>query len=154
MTTPIASAEKKETVRSPAQWVTLSYAAVFLLVGAAGFIPGITTGYDTLQFAGHHSEAMLFGIFQVSALHNIVHVLYGLVGVALARSATSARHFLLWGGVVYLGLWLYGLIIDTDSVANFVPLNTADDWLHLGLGVTMIALSFLRRESRHARSIR
>ena len=38
---------------------------VFLLVGIAGFIPGITTAYDTMQFAGHESEAMLLGLFQV-----------------------------------------------------------------------------------------
>ncbi|GAA1168211.1 hypothetical protein HNR11_000021 [Nesterenkonia sandarakina] len=140
-------AEKRQTVRSPVQWAALAYGAVFLLVGAAGFIPGITTGYDTMAFAGHHSEAMLLGIFQVSVLHNIVHLLYGVVGVALARTGTAARHFLLWGGVVYLGLWIYGLVIDKNSMANFVPLNTANDWLHLGLGVTMIALSFLPRRT-------
>lgn len=121
------------------------YGVVFLLVGVAGFIPGITTNYDTMQFAGHHSEAMLMGIFQVSILHNVVHLLYGVVGVAVARSGIAAKHFLLWGGLVYLGLWLYGLLIDKDSAANFVPLNTANDWLHLVLGVTMVALSFLPR---------
>lgn len=40
-------------------------------------------------------------------------------------------------------LFVYGLIIDLDSAANFVPLNSADNWLHLGLGVAMVALSFL-----------
>jgi hypothetical protein len=134
--------------RSPVQAVALLYGIVFLLVGIAGFIPGITTGYDTLQFAGHRSEAMLMGIFQVSILHNIVHLLYGLAGVALARTGTSARHFLLWGGIVYLVLWLYGLFVGHDSPANFVPLNNADNWLHLGLGITMVALSFLPRTHR------
>ena len=50
---------------------------MFLLVGILGFIPGITTGYDDLSFAGHHSEAELLGIFQVSVLHNLVHVAFG-----------------------------------------------------------------------------
>ncbi|WP_144837405.1 DUF4383 domain-containing protein, partial [Kocuria rosea] len=54
-------------------------------------------------------------------------------------------HYLLWGGVVYLGLWIYGLLSGQDSAANFVPLNPADDWLHLVLGVTMVGLSFLPR---------
>jgi hypothetical protein len=40
-------------------------------------------------------------------------------------------------------LWLYGLLIDHGSDANFVPVNTADNWLHLGLGVGMIALGLL-----------
>jgi hypothetical protein len=47
-------------------------------------------------------------------------------------------------------LWLYGLFVGHDSPANFVPLNTADNWLHLGLGVTMIVLSFLRRTNHTA----
>lgn len=133
------------TPRSPIQYAALAFGAVFLLVGIAGFIPGITTGYDTLQFAGHHSEAMLLGIFQVSILHNIVHLLYGVAGVLLARTAPQARLFLLVGGIVYLVLWIYGLVIGHDSPANFVPLNTADNWLHLVLGVVMVALTFLYR---------
>ena len=47
--------------------------------------------------------------------------------------------------MVYLGLWIYGLLSGQDSAANFVPLNPADDWLHLVLGVTMVGLSFLPR---------
>lgn len=142
------AATRHSISRSPVQIAALIYGIVFLLVGIAGFIPGLTTNYDTMQFAGHHSEAMLLGVFQVSILHNIVHLLYGIAGVALARKGTTARHYLLWGGVVYLVLWLYGLFVGHDSPANFVPLNNADNWLHLGLGVTMIALSFLPRTHR------
>jgi hypothetical protein len=47
------------------------------------------------------------------------------------------------GGVVYLVLWVYGLVIGHDSSANFVPLNTADNWLHLLLGLAMIPLGLL-----------
>lgn len=133
------------TNRTSVQTFALLYGVVFLLVGIAGFIPGITTNYGSLQFAGHESGAMLLGIFQVSWLHNIVHLLYGAAGLALARSAGGARHFLLWGGIVYLVLWIYGLVIQKESAANFVPLNTADDWLHFVLGVTMVGLSFLGR---------
>ncbi|MEF3121250.1 DUF4383 domain-containing protein [Kocuria flava] len=145
MTTP---ATDRTTHRSPVQTAALLYGVVFLLVGVLGFVPGITTGYDSLQFAGHTSEAMLLGVFQVSILHNLVHLLYGIAGLALARSAGGARAYLRWGGAVYLLLWLYGLLIDKESAANFVPLNSADDWLHLALGVTMVALSFLRGHDR------
>ena len=116
--------------------------AVFVLVGILGFIPGITTNYGDMQFAGHSSEAELLGIFQVSILHNIVHLLFGLVGLVLARTVTGARAFLIGGGAVYLVLWLYGLLIDHDSSANFVPLNNADNWLHLVLGIGMVGLGF------------
>ncbi|WP_299302637.1 DUF4383 domain-containing protein [uncultured Brachybacterium sp.] len=133
--------------RSPVRLAALLYGIVFLLVGVAGFIPGVTTNVGSMQLGGHHSEAMLLGIFQVSVLHNIVHLLYGIAGLALSRRAGSARLYLLIGGIVYAVLWIYGLVIDKDSMANFVPLNTADDWLHFGLVLTMIGLSFLPRRA-------
>jgi len=114
--------------------------AVFLLVGILGFIPGITTDYGDMAFAGEGSEAKLLGIFQVSVLHNIVHLLFGIAGLALARTWEGARTYLIGGGVIYLVLWIYGLLIDRESGANFVPINTADNWLHFLLGVGMIGL--------------
>lgn len=129
--------------RAPVQWAALLAGAVFLLVGVLGFVPGVTTDYDTLEFAGHHSEAKLLGLFQVSVLHNLVHLLFGVAGVAMSRARKTARHFLVGGGAVYLVLLAYGLLVDMDSEANFVPLNTADNWLHLVLGVGMIGLGIL-----------
>ncbi len=57
--------------------VALVFGVVFLVVGIAGFIPGITTDYDTMTWAGHHSDAKLLGIFEVSVLHNIIHLAFG-----------------------------------------------------------------------------
>jgi hypothetical protein len=125
------------------QKAALAVGAVFLLVGILGFVPGITTGYDTMTFAGHHSEAMLLGIFNVSILHNIVHLLFGVAGIAMARTFSGARAYLIGGGIIYLVLFIYGLLIDHHSAANFVPLNTADNWLHLALAIGMIALGVL-----------
>lgn len=122
--------------------------AVFLLVGVAGFIPGVTTDYDTMEFAGHESEAMLLGIFQVSILHNIVHLIFGVAGLALARSWNGSRMFLIGGGLVYAALWIYGLLVDKEHQANFVPLNTADDWLHFGLAVAMVGAGVLLSRER------
>ncbi|MGW5849116.1 DUF4383 domain-containing protein [Streptomyces sp. NPDC055254] len=133
----------RTTGRTPVQLAALVVGAVFLLVGVLGFVPGITTDYESLRFAEHHSEAKLLGIFQVSVLHNIVHLLFGIAGIAMARTAGSARAFLIGGGVIYLVLWIYGLIIDHDSAANFVPVNPADNWLHFFLGIAMIALGVL-----------
>jgi hypothetical protein len=128
---------------SDLQKAATAVAAVFLLVGILGFIPGITTNYSAMQFAGHESDALLLGIFEVSILHNIVHLLFGIAGLAMARTWSGARSFLIGGGIVYLVLWLYGLLINQESAANFVPLNTADNWLHFVLGAGMLALGFL-----------
>jgi hypothetical protein len=140
------------TTRSPVQNTALIVGVVFLVVGIAGFIPGITTHYDQMTFAGPNSMAMLLGVFMVSVLHNIVHLIFGVAGLALARTALGARWYLIAGGVVYLVLWLYGLFVQQRSSANFVPLNTADNWLHLVLGVGMIALGVLTTRTVAARS--
>ncbi|MFD9400233.1 DUF4383 domain-containing protein [Streptomyces sp. NPDC060011] len=134
--------------RAPVQAAALLVGVVFLLVGVLGFVPGITTHYGEMSFAAHHSEAKLLGVFQVSVLHNLVHLAFGVAGVALSRSASRARTYLLVGGAVYLVLWLYGMVIEGDSAANFVPVNSADNWLHLILGLGMIAAGALLTRDR------
>lgn len=140
--------------RAAVQWAAIAVGAVFLLVGVLGFIPGVTTNYDELTFAGHHSGAQLFGVFNVSGLHNVVHLVFGVLGIALSGTFTGARGFLIGSGVVYAALWLYGLVIDHDSGANFVPVNTADNWLHLGLAAGMLALGLLLGRTGDAPDLR
>ncbi|MGI8415177.1 MAG: DUF4383 domain-containing protein [Nakamurella sp.] len=143
MSQPRSTVHAGRTARHPVQLVALVVGIVFLLVGILGFVPGITTRYDDMEMAGHESMAMLLGIFMVSALHNVVHLLYGIVGVIASRTARFSCSYLIVGGVVYLVLWIFGLVVDQDSGANFVPLNTADNWLHLFLGIGMIGLGVL-----------
>lgn len=128
--------------RSRAQWASLIVGATFLLVGILGFIPGITTNYSKLGFIDQHG-AKLIGVFEVNALHNIVHLAFGVLGILLASRHDSARTFLLVGGIVYLVVWVYGAIVDFASSANFIALNTADNWLHFLLGAGMLALGAL-----------
>jgi arginine exporter protein ArgO len=128
--------------RTMAQTAALVVGVVFLLVGILGFIPGITTNYGDMTFAGHDSGAELLGIFQVNVLHNIVHLLFA-VGILMARTHSSAVTYLIGGGIIYAVVWLYGLAIDLDSTANFISLNRADNWLHLALAVGMVGLGVL-----------
>ena len=137
--------------RQPIQVVALLAGAAFLLVGVLGFVPGITTGFSDLSFAGRHSEAHLLGLFQISVLHNVVHLLFGVVGLAASRTAGGARGFLIGAGGVYLVLTVYGFLIGHDSPANFVPVNTADNLLHLGLGLGMVAAGLLLAPTGAAR---
>jgi hypothetical protein len=123
--------------------ITLVVGITFLAVGILGFVPGITTDVGRMELVGHDSPSELLGVFHVSVLHNVVHLLFGVVGIAAARTLRSARLFLLIGGAVYLLLVLYGLAVDMKEPANFVPLDEADNWLHFGLGVGMIALGLL-----------
>jgi len=116
---------------------------VFLAVGILGFIPGITTHYGDMSFASHMSGAKLLGLFQVSVLHNIVHLLFGVAGLAMARTIRSAKSYLIVGGIIYAVLFVYGIAVPMNSGANFVPVNTADNILHLLLALGMIVLGAL-----------
>jgi hypothetical protein len=132
--------------RTPVQNVARLVGIVFLLVGVAGFIPGVTTNlYEGLEFAGDDGTAELLGLFEVSVLHNIVHGLFGIAGLALAATASGARTYLIGGGAIYLALFLLGIVGGGD----WVPLNDGDNWLHLVLGAGMIGLGVITtRESR------
>jgi hypothetical protein len=126
--------------RSPIQSVALAVGVVFLLVGILGFVPGITSSYDDLKFAGHGSDAQLLGLFDTSVLHNIVHLLFGVAGIVLSKTWDGARTFLVGGGAIYLVLFLYGAIFHGEAGSNWIPVNWADNVLHLALGAGMVVL--------------
>ncbi|SEH66546.1 protein of unknown function [Mycolicibacterium rutilum] len=111
------------------QAAALIVGAVLLLIGVLGFIPGITSDYDRLSWLGHESGARLFGLFAVSVSHNIVNLVIGALGLAMARTYAMARAYFLGSGVVYLALWAYGLIAARPW-----------GWLPFALGVVMIIL--------------
>jgi hypothetical protein len=134
--------------RSLAQTLSLVFGIAFLAAGILGFIPGVTTDYGDMTFAGNDSRAELLGIFQVSILHNIVHLLFGVAGLAAARTWDGARAYLLWAGVIYVVLFVYGLLVSSTSDANFVPINNADDWLHLLLAVGLLGSWWLSGRER------
>jgi hypothetical protein len=141
-------ADTDRGARRAVQIAALLFGIVFLLVGVAGFVPGLTSGMGSLMLMGHDSGALLLGVFQVSVLHNVVHLLFGVAGIVLSRTASRAAGYLVWGGAVYAVVWLYGLaVVGGSSPANIVPVNSADNWLHLALAVVMIALGVLLARS-------
>ncbi|GGO60471.1 membrane protein [Microbacterium nanhaiense] len=136
------------------QKTALAFGIVFLIVGIAGFVPGLTHSAEHLHAAGADSDALLLGVFQVSVLHNIVHLLFAVLGIALAARARASRYYLIVGGIVYLLVWVYGLIAVTNDDLNFLPVNHADNWLHLGLAVVMILLGLFVGRDRRAQGVR
>ena len=123
--------------RTPVRDTARLVGVVFLLVAVAGFIPGLTTNlYDGLEFAGDDGTSELLGLFEVSVLHNIVHGLFGVAGLAMAATASGARTFLIGGGAIYLLL----AAIQVIGAGDWVPLVGPDLWLHIGLGLGMIGL--------------
>ncbi len=77
-------------------------AAELLACGAVGDSPGGDgSGGECVAELGQAGGGAV-GLFNVSVQHNIVHLLFGVGGLALARAASSAHLFLLGGGVIYL----------------------------------------------------
>jgi len=121
-------------------------AIVFLVVGVAGFIPGITDDAPG-DFMGENSPGSLLHVFQTSILHNLVHLVFGIAGLALSRTWEGSRNFLIGGGAIYLVLFLIGLI----GAMDWLPADNTDDWLHLALGGGMVALGLALRGRQPSR---
>jgi Domain of unknown function (DUF4383) len=134
-------------MKTKIQQAAFAVGVVFLVVGIAGFIPGLTEDAPG-SFWGEDSEGSIFGVFQTSILHNLVHLLFGVAGIVLARSWGGARGFLVGGGVTYLLLFFVGIL----GVMDWLPADDTDDWLHLGLGAAMLGLGLLLGRDRDRRT--
>jgi hypothetical protein len=109
--------------QSAAKW----FGWVILLVGILGFIPGVVT-----------PEGYLLGIFEVNAIHNIVHILTGLLALFSASSLSASKSFFKIFGIVYLLVTILGLV--SGSVLGLFPANGADNVLHIV--ITLYALYY------------
>ncbi len=117
--------------RTPAQLYALTFGAVLLLAGILGFIAD--SSFDN----GDNLRGDELVIFLVNGWHNLVHIASGLLGLALFRRADTARAYALGFGAVYLIVTIWGFA-DGNDVLSIVPVNTADNFLHLaiaGLGI-------------------
>ncbi len=134
------------TPATPAQRLALAFGAAFLVAGVLGFVPGVTTNLGELELAGDDSGAELLGLFQVSVLHNVVHLLFG-VGVVASRRHASSLQDLLTAGVLYAVVLAYGLLVQGDGTEDFLPTNAADDWLHAALAAALVGAWALARRA-------
>jgi len=117
--------------KSPAQVYALVFGASLLLAGILGFF--YTADFGTGDDA---SRDALIGVFDVNGWHNVVHILSGILGLALARSWRGAKLYA-WGfGLTYLVVTVWGFVIgDGESILGLIPINTADNFLHLAIAV-------------------
>jgi hypothetical protein len=126
MSTQPAAAQPR-SAWSPAQLYALVVGAVLLLAGIVGF------AYSA-SFGSPGEVDSVFGILDVNAWHNIVHIATGALGLLLFR--TAAREYALGLGAVYVVVAIWGFIIgDGESILGFIPINTEDNVLHLVIGL-------------------
>jgi hypothetical protein len=109
------------------------------LIGGVLVIAGIIGFFYNSDFTSNkavHDD--VFGILSVNGWHNVVHIATGALGLLAAGYA--ARTYALGLGAVYIVVAIWGFIIGSgDSILSIVPVNTADNFLHLILGVLGIA---------------
>jgi len=117
------------------QRVAQIFGVVFILVALAGFYTG---GMN--MDADPATAPAILGMFPVNLLHNIVHLLFGIWGLAAARSYTGAKQYAQVAGVIYLVLAVVGFVAPDGF--GFVPLGGNDVWLHLLLGGILAGVGF------------
>lgn len=119
------------------------FGTIMLLVGILGFIPAFTE-----PIAGSDHE-LLLGIFEVNAVHNIIHIATGILAIAAASATNYARRYFQVFGVVYGLVLLIGLI-QGDTVLELFPVNAADHVLHAAITALALYFGFAYRESTAA----
>ena len=89
----------------------------------------------------------ILGTFEVDTVHNLIHLLSGLVGLVMA-SRGSARAFAIGFGLIYgvitvLGFTMHsGDAMATTKLLGLVEINHADNYLHLALTAVLLLVGF------------
>lgn len=120
-------------IRTPAQVYAVVIGALLVVVGILGFFAD--AGFGNL---GTDVEGDDFIIFEVNGWHNVVHIVSGVAGLALMGTAMGARAFALGFGAIYGVVTIWGFI-DGNSVLWLIPVDLADNFLHLAISVAGIA---------------
>ena len=107
------------------------FGIVFVVVGLLAWIPNPLVG------AG--------AFFDTNVVHDLVHLVIGLVflWVAFMAPEKAAAAFKVIG-VVYLLVAVLGFVLvpQGGAILGLVQTNMADHWLHVVLGIVIIAIGF------------
>jgi len=123
----------------------LVFGVVFVLAGVSGFFPSPPPP-GAPPLAIEHGHGLALGVFPINTLHNLVHLLFGVLGIAAARGAImSARGYFQLVAVAYAALALLGLIPATQTTFGLVPIWGADVWLHALLAAGAAYFGFVAR---------
>jgi Domain of unknown function (DUF4383) len=131
---------RDETV-TPARLYAGVIGAVLLGAGLIGF-------FYSASFGSPGEVDAVFGILDVNAWHNLVHIASGGLGLlAFAAGARASRTYALAFGAVYIVVAIWGFIIGGgDSILGFIPVNDEDNVLHTILGVLGIVAGLATRD--------
>ena len=124
----------------------LIYGVVFIAVGVAGFIPPLVSPHDAVQheLTIEQGAGDLFGLFPINVLHNVVHLAFGVWGLAVYRNTPAANGYARIVAIVYAVFVLMGFIPGLNTVFGLVPLHGNDLWLHALLAAGAGYFGFIR----------
>ena len=106
------------------------------LIGGTLVIAGIIGFFYSSSFGEPGKVDDVFGILAVNGWHNVVHIVTGALGLAVAGSYGASRGYAIGLGSVYLAIAFMGFVAgDGDEILNLIPVNTEDNFFHLLLGV-------------------
>jgi Domain of unknown function (DUF4383) len=134
-----------DRARTPAQWYCLLAGLALLLAGAFGFLADAS--FDT----GNNVQGGSFLGFEINGIHNLVHVASGLLLLAGSRTRPAARAVAIAFGATYGLVALIGLL-DGGDVLGLIPINSADNALHVGLALLGLVAGLVSRNADRAHS--
>lgn len=150
MTREDATGRTRRRRMTPAQWYCLLAGLALLLAGVFGFLADASfdtssaSDADRLGNADGQLQGDGFLGFEVNAWHNIVHLLSGVVLLAAFSRRRPAKAVALAFGLVYGVVAVIGLI-DGDDVLGIIPINPADNILHVALSALGVITSLISR---------
>ncbi len=130
------------------RYFALVFGIVFCVVGIAGFFPAFLTPPAGPALALEGGHGYLFGLFPVNWLHNIVHLAFGIWGLAAYRSFGGARTYARSVAVIYGVLAVMGFIPVLSTMFGLVPVYGNDIWLHAALAIVAAYFGFGSRQSQ------
>lgn len=120
------------------------FGVVFVLIGLLGFVPPLAP-------ANAEGHRLLLGLFEVDAIHNLVHLASGVAALIAASRADWSRLYFQVFGVVYALVTLWGFLIGSP-VLGFIHVNTMDNILHLLIAAAALYLGFGYRDNSRVTS--
>jgi hypothetical protein len=120
------------------RYFALLLGILFLLVGIAGFIPGLVSlptsapnvAVDAPRLVFDDGYGYVLGLFPTNFLHNAVHIVVGVLGIAAFTSASGALVFNRGFAIVYAAIAIMGLLPFTNTTFGLMPIFGNNVWFN------------------------